>query len=89
MKTRLDSTRAASDSGIGGSVNRVNWLIQEKKEDSSLNRGDSIHFISLPVPLTDEILLKTRPKFDQILILVVAKLGKIDLEEESHESESV
>ena len=37
-------SRAASDSGIVGSVNRVNWQIWDGKEDSSQFYCESIHF---------------------------------------------
>ena len=38
------STRAASDSGLGDLMIRVNWQISGQKEDSSLFWGDSIYF---------------------------------------------
>ena len=42
-----DKSRAASESGIGDSVIRVNWQIEDGKEDSSLFSCESILF-SLP-----------------------------------------
>ena len=80
--------RAAYNSGIVGSMNRVNWQIWDGKEDSSLFYGESILFTP-PWPQWQQGLRKVEVVNDAKITCFSLQLEGLGLSEwESHESDS-